>query len=61
MDYGAIVDSYKDMLHSLLSDFREAEENRREGEQFQMYLTYYEIRFIKELLEEKEDELDGKY
>ena len=61
-EYTNIVNSYKDMLHSLIDDFEEALDLIKEGERIsQIPLTTVEIKFIRELLQEKEDELDGRY
>lgn len=61
-EYTNIVNSYKDMLHSLIDDFEEALDLIKEGERVsQIPLTTMEIKFIRELLQEKEDELDGRY
>ena len=61
-EYANIVNSYRDMLHSLIDDFEEALDLIKEGERIsQIPLTTVEIKFIRELLQEKEDELDGKY
>lgn len=61
-EYTNIVNSYKDMLHSLIDDFEEALDLIKEGERVsQIPLTTMEIKFIRDLLQEKEDELDGKY
>lgn len=60
-EYTDIVNSYKDMLHSLIEDFEEALDLIKEGERVsQIPLTTIEIKFISELLQEKEDELDGR-
>lgn len=61
-EYTNIVNSYKDMLHSLIDDFDEALDLIKEGDRVsQMPLTTMEIKFIRELLCEKEGELDGRY
>lgn len=61
-EYTNILNSYKDMLHSLINDFEEAVDLIKEGERVsQIPLTTVEIKFIQDLLQEKEDELDGKY
>lgn len=61
-EYTNLVNSYKDMLHSLIDDFEEALDLIKEGERVsQIPLTTVEIKFIRELLQEKEDELDDKY
>ena len=61
-EYTNIVNSYRDMLHSLIDDFEEALDLIKEGERVsQIPLTTTEIKFIREVLQEKEDELDGKY
>ena len=61
-EYTNIMNSYKDMLHSLIEDFEEALDLIKEGERIsQIPLTTLEIKFIRELLQEKEDVLDGKY
>lgn len=61
-EYTNILNSYKDMLHSLIGDFEEAEDLIEEGERVsEIPLTTIEIKFIREILQEKEDQLDGKY
>ena len=57
-EYTNIVNSYRDMLHSLIDDFDEALDLIRAGERVsQIPLTTMEIKFIWELLQEKDDEL----
>lgn len=61
-EYTNIVNSYKDMLHSLIADFDEALDLIKDGKRVsQIPLTTLEIQFIRSLLIEKEVELDGKY
>lgn len=61
MSYDDMIKDYKDTLRSLIDDFSEAIEIREGGEQNSMYFTSHELQFIKDLLEKKEDELDGRY
>ena len=58
--YDAIVKEYKSTLRSLIEEFKEAIELRKNGELTSIFFTMEEMRFLKKLLEDKEDELDGR-
>lgn len=60
MDYEALRKDYKDTLRSLIEDFKEENELRDSGGQGVMYFTAKELRFMLELLEQKESEIDGR-
>lgn len=60
-EYYNVMRSYNDILHSLIEDFEEAIDLIEDGERVsQIPLTTLEIKFIRELLQEKEDQLDGR-
>lgn len=61
MDYEALRKDYKDTLESLLSDFEDAYELRKAGEQSNMYFTLGELKFMVELLRKQGDEFDGRF
>lgn len=58
--YDEIVKEYKSTLRSLIEDFKEGIELRKNGELTSIFFTMEEMRFLKKLLEDKEDELDGR-
>lgn len=60
MSYNDMLLDYKDTLRILIQDFEEAIEIRKGGEQNTMYFTYKEMDFLKEILEQKEAEVDGR-
>lgn len=60
MSYNDIIKDYKGTLRSLIEDFKEENELRDSGSQGVMYFTSGELRFMLELLEQKEDEIDGR-
>ena len=60
MSYDDIIKDYKDTLRSLIEDFKEENELRDSGGQGVMYFTSGELRFMLELLEKKEAEIDGR-
>lgn len=61
MDYETLVKDYKDTLESLLSDFEDAYELRKAGEQYNMYFTLGQLKLMVEILRKQEDEFDGRY
>lgn len=61
MSYDDMIKDYKDTLRSLIKDFKEENELRDSGGKGVMYFTSRELQFMLELLEQKEDEIDGRY
>lgn len=61
MSYDDMIKDYKDTLRSLIEDFKEENKLRDAGGHGVMYFTSGELRFMLELLEQKEDEIDGRY
>lgn len=60
MSYDDMIKDYKSTLRSLIEDFKEGIELRKNGELSSIFFTMDEMRFLKKLLEDKEDEIDGR-
>lgn len=60
MSYNDVIKDYKHMLRSLIEDFKEGIDIRKDGGLTSIFFTMEEMRFLKKLLEDKEDELDGR-
>ena len=59
-EYEKTVAKYKAAIHELLQDIHEALELREIGDNDSIYITTDSLQILKDVLEEKADQIDGR-